>query len=930
MRKDSIHFLKKMLEYRDEIGKDFFMYSIQNLREIPNINYVISDILEELISNNCIASKSKFIDLEGNIFVYLTLDGIKYFDNLDNDRKESDVIYKVRGQQVNISFDTSKIEANVNTNLQNVPSGIKVEESDILLTEVFQLLQQYIDSYISNVVNKAELSNSKNFKVKSIIEAEKDRVIAKLHNLIDSYEDSILITSREFYVFFEQKGTNFINQLLENNSNIKFNKIDEDQLKNLLNLYDEVFYGNNQFEKNFGVNFLKRFFEVCLRFKINLLMSLMQGDIDHILGYKLNESMLLEVNEDIENVLDNFQKVYDRMELNKVVVRLETKDDNLPIKGKKTVETFSQYYERPLIFEEFCNAKKLKDVFVWPEYKSDLLIHNQDDLKKIISTFLRGTLKLYLFDKGISKLKLEKAYNLLLILGMGGMGKSSLLEKVAYDILHSKKKLNANGIYFIKFSDMECKFDNLMKNVTVYLDIEREMLENSILVLDAFDEYILDDVDKQKMIETFCHDIRILNCRTIITSRENYIDTKNLENCFVIKLLTFNKDKRKEWLNKYNKFLPVNVGEVICNYHDENDLDGEEFIGIPIIIYMVASNCINISEYNSKFEFYGDLFGENGIWCKRIYDVRHPALYTKYREMFNLVLNIAEAMFQKNKTSIQYKEIEQIIKDSIIQEDIGYIQNWYGIITYFRKNGLREIEFAHKSIFEYYVTYGMFDKLFKIINEVHGIEKLKMLQCMFKRGTVTKEMLYFLDGFIEKNIESIHFESLENTISLLMSTDILFGSKVEFENLNEFYNYFCNSFNCLVRILGKKSGENLIDVLNRTNQLNFSFFLRNKEYDYIYMRYFDLSDKNFGRLLFRNVDLLGSDMKNSDFSYCDFSNANLEKCNLSGANLFCATLSNANLSQADLRGANLNNAVFRKDRIFLGETKIYIYQLKYF
>jgi len=930
MRKDSKYLLRKILEYREEICKDYFAYSCKNLDKIPNINFVISDILEDLISNNCIAGKSKILDLEGNIFVYLTLDGIKYFDKFDNDKKESDVIYNIWGQQVNIASDASRIEANVNTGLQNVPNKSKVEKSNILFTEVFQLSQQYMVSYIENVINKAQLSNLESDKEKRIIETEKDRAIKKLHNLIDSYEDSTLIISREFYVFFKQKGADLINQLLENNSQIRIDKTDDSHVKRLLELYDETFYESNQFERNFGVNFLKRFFEICFRFKINLLMSFKQGNIEYVLGYQLNEKLFLETNEDIENVLNVFQKVYDRMELNKVVARLETKEDIRPINGKETIEIFSESYESPLIFEDSDNAKNLKDVFVWPAYKSELLVHNQDDLEQIVNTFLKGTLKLHLFDKGISKLKLEKTYNLLLILGMGGMGKSSLLEKVAYDILHNKNELNVKGIYFVKFSDMECKCGDLLKNITIYLDIEREMLKDSILVLDAFDEYILEDVDKQKMIEVFCYDIRVLNCRTIITSRENYIETQNLEYCFVIKLLTFNLKKRKEWLNKYNNFLSLKVKEDICNYHDENDIDGEEFIGIPIIIYMVASNGIKISEYKSKFGFYDKLFGENGVWCKRIYDVSHPALFTKNRELFHLVLNISEAMFQKNKISIHNKEIERIIKDSIIQEDIGYIQNWYGIITYFRKNRLREIEFAHKSIFEYYVAYGIFNKLFKIINDTGDVEKFKMLQNMFKRGTVTKEMLYFLDGFIQKNIDDIQVESLENTIRLLMSTDILFDSQVEFDNINEYYNYFCNSLNCLVRILSKKNGENLIEILDQSNQLNFSFFLRNKEYDYIYMRYFDLSCKSFRRLLFINVDLLGSNMKNSDFSYCDFTNANLEKCDLSGINLFCATLSNANLSQADLRGANLNNAIFRKDKKYFSETKIYIFQLKYF
>ncbi|MCI9127889.1 MAG: hypothetical protein HFG28_12030 [Eubacterium sp.] len=67
MRKDSEMFLKKALAYRDEMGKDSFELNIKYFSEIPNIVTAIGDILNDLKWNNCISSKSKVCDLEGNI-----------------------------------------------------------------------------------------------------------------------------------------------------------------------------------------------------------------------------------------------------------------------------------------------------------------------------------------------------------------------------------------------------------------------------------------------------------------------------------------------------------------------------------------------------------------------------------------------------------------------------------------------------------------------------------------------------------------------------------------------------------------------------------------------------------------------------------------------------------------------------------------------
>ena len=389
-------------------------------------------------------------------------------------------------------------------------------------------------------------------------------------------------------------------------------------------------------------------------------------------------------------------------------------------------------------------------------------------------------------------------------------------------------------------------------------------------------------------------------------------------------------NKRKEWLNKYNKDLPVQVIEDVCSYHDENDLYGEEFIGIPIILYMVASNCIRISDYRTKYEFYDALFGLNGIWYKRMYDVSHPALLTRHEVMFTFILNISEVMFKKNKMSIHHEEINQIIESSIPQEEVEYLQNWYGIITYFRKNKLREIEFAHKSIFEFYIAYRIYNQLVRVVQETDEAKKSQMLQCIFNKSIVTKEMLYFLDGLIEMNYESFQYGGLKDTAKFIINKDILFRSYAKFENFDEVCNYFCNSFNCLIRILNKKRQKDLIDVIDKYNQEHFSFFLRNKVFNYLYMRRCDFSNKCFRRLLFKNVDLAESNLKNSDFSYCDFSNANLEACDLSDSNLLSVTFSNTNLCCADLRRANLNNSIIKKEKKYFVNTKICIYQLKYF
>lgn len=109
MRKDSEMFLKKILDYRNNIGKNNFELNFQYFNDIPSIETAIYDILDDLVRNNCLTSKSQVIDLEGDISINLTLDGITYFDDVKE--KNSAVIFNASGGQVNIAKDNGKIDA---------------------------------------------------------------------------------------------------------------------------------------------------------------------------------------------------------------------------------------------------------------------------------------------------------------------------------------------------------------------------------------------------------------------------------------------------------------------------------------------------------------------------------------------------------------------------------------------------------------------------------------------------------------------------------------------------------------------------------------------------------------------------------------------------------------------------------------------------
>lgn len=109
MRKDSELFLKRTLEYKRKTENDAFKLNINYFSDIPNIEIEIEDIIEELKREQCISQKSEILD--ESISIYLTLNGITYFDAEKEVKNNQNIIFNVTGGQINIANNNGKVEA---------------------------------------------------------------------------------------------------------------------------------------------------------------------------------------------------------------------------------------------------------------------------------------------------------------------------------------------------------------------------------------------------------------------------------------------------------------------------------------------------------------------------------------------------------------------------------------------------------------------------------------------------------------------------------------------------------------------------------------------------------------------------------------------------------------------------------------------------
>lgn len=117
MTKDAEKLLKYIVDESKKQHNVEVEVNVSTIKDIPNIRYSKNKLLNELEVAGVICGYDE--NVLGEISVYLTTDGLEYFDNLDMNGKSSQIVYNVSGGQVNIAYDNGKIEANVDSHLPN-------------------------------------------------------------------------------------------------------------------------------------------------------------------------------------------------------------------------------------------------------------------------------------------------------------------------------------------------------------------------------------------------------------------------------------------------------------------------------------------------------------------------------------------------------------------------------------------------------------------------------------------------------------------------------------------------------------------------------------------------------------------------------------------------------------------------------------------
>lgn len=551
--------------------------------------------------------------------------------------------------------------------------------------------------------------------------------------------------------------------------------------------------------------------------------------------------------------------------------RIERKVDNLEdgIKvANEKLDGLKRENEKNSIVHElgkkFGNDKKQNYIINW---NSSLFLHNDNKEKPITLaeafvmpdfTWIESVKSIGFcaedtFDKVIEKFVKYNKTSTMLITGVPGMGKSTITSWIA------NKYKEDDRVIVLRFRDWSYEelADGLLNSIYNTLQCAKELLENRVIILDGFDE--MKPLDKRNsVLSEFFSDIKDFNnFKCIITSRPAYISSYNFQNALVLK--EFDIGRVDVFCNKIGRKLLKNKEKIEANL---------EVLGIPVILYMAIMSGVDISENPTKPELYNRIFAENGGIFDRFFDgeteygtgaqiLRKPENIKKYLKFLS---DIAFRMFEKNDLKIGKNECK-IPKLTFEKRKISVLEF---PIKHLFENTETNIEFIHRSIYEYFVSeyiYNTFLGIIKKTKEVMAGEfarilKIRRLQNVshLDEGMIMISNETEIFDFLKYRFESGKLKNEFNTIHMIFELMIRVG--MTFYSIQP-----CeNVIECEMTIF-----SNMLDILHlwdnnviKLDNQARNYLLHNVEYS------FDLSKVDLTDVTLEGIDI-GVRIKNAIF-----------------------------------------------------------------
>lgn len=702
--------------------------------------------------------------------------------------------------------------------------------------------------------------------ISKVINDGKDYSWVKIKNVINDRHNHNIST--KIYRVIE-KALNIVTGNTYKNSDKLYDAIEKIfiEFKNHGDTLESVKYGLNTLGIDISdqrcENFLEKFYE-GIRSDDDLYKAVMM-DLEQK-GIKFSQEEFRKINEKIDRnqreLIETIGNINENLNGSSLVNEKNTDYTDLVFENNK-----KQYYIEiwnSRLFLHLDNNEKpltLADAFIMPDYTiyqypQKINFSDKDTLEDMIEKFVS-----------------YKRTSTMLITGVSGMGKTSIVSWIA-------QKYEANdNLIILRFRDWDSEdLDNgLLKAICNTLECNRKDLNEKLLVLDGFDE--MKSLDKRgHILNKFLNNIKDLEkSKIIITSRPAYIDSTNFQ--ISVEFLRFEVEKIQRF---YQKITGVELNE------NEIDKSNLEVIGIPVILYMAIMSNIDITKRSTKPKLYNRIFARRGGIFDRFceYDsgmqiMRNPNNIEKYLKFLQ---KTAFIMFEKNSLILEKNECE-IPELEFEGKNVNILEF---PIKHLFENTKVNIEFIHKSIYEYFVSEHIFWSISDTIKKDNFKREdlASVMGRLFKYERVSFEIIEFLKYRVRNNLYD-KFDIVNDTFNLMLEDGMTYYTGECYKSV----------IDCESRVF-----SNILEIIHLWERDYFKF---NNKIIYYIKCYLKRE-----RLNLKGVSLAEADLRGTYLT-----EANLRGTNLTGADLTGADLRGIDLTGTYLRRAHLIGATFDEKQV---------------
>lgn len=546
--------------------------------------------------------------------------------------------------------------------------------------------------------------------------------------------------------------------------------------------------------------------------------------------------------------------------------------------------------------------------------------------------------------------------NMCIVRGEPGSGKSTVMKMLASCLAQSGHRVIFVDLFKVNFSTKKSALDTLMEYINKIGWLKNYDFENDVpivMILDGLDEIKVDVWNNAvELLGELKNSIWNERHKVIVSGRKKIMDycSSVTENFLSVEVSPLYFDENNKHINspKLLKYLKNDLRIVYWNklcaafditYDVNNIIFGEhlkELSTSPLLLFLLSWTIkysgMSITKIRHSVDLYNNIL--NCVYTRKYNRNKNNYEEYAYDEFKDMLSITGLCAWQNDSRSINISLLEKNCikrgKEELFKRWVDYHEfnnpSKLVLLFFFReklnKNDYNEseIEFIHKTFYEYLAAIEILDEL-PVINKLSDNCFLIKFFELLSKSLLGVEIIEFIEGLLECNtilslstyvdiISSIFPRVFNVNWPIIISKDEVegFATVSNYDELKQSINNIEENMIRLAEIVPNMVGW------NKTEE-NVQLRLESSDFHQINLMWKSLHNTNFNGTNFSHSILTDCELYQCNLNHCDFEKSLLNSCYLDNSELSNSSFASAHLEAASLFGAVINETKFNDAKL---------------